>query len=117
MHQHRIIIPPLEACLDNSGKQEPYKHLLSSPAVANRGLLLHGLTFSWQFGFHPAVPVGKLVLKRSEQDPRRAPKPPGGTSMEGGQLSATSPHADLDKQVLRLREIQGNMEINDRTLQ
>lgn len=52
------------------------------------------------------------MLKRSEQDPLRAPNPAGGTLVEGGQLSATSLHADLDKQVLRLREIQGNMEIN-----
>lgn len=52
------------------------------------------------------------MLKRSEQDPLRAPNPAGGTLVEGGQLSATSLHTDLDKQVLRLREIQGNMEIN-----
>lgn len=37
IHQHRIIILPLETCLDNSGKQEPYKHPPSSLAVARPG--------------------------------------------------------------------------------
>lgn len=57
------------------------------------------------------------MLKRSEQDPLRAPNPAGDTLVERGQLSATSLRADLDKQVLRLREIQGNMEINGGTPQ
>lgn len=57
------------------------------------------------------------MLKRSEQDALRAPNPAGDTLVERGQLSATSLRADLDKQVLRLREIQGNMEINGGTPQ